>query len=81
VRDAIAITWDATVRIGDQRSRFGREKAPVPLPPRDFTEIGPKEGERLPEILLPDQSGAAVDLHALRGARKALVVFYRSADW
>jgi peroxiredoxin len=53
----------------------------VPLPPKDFTTIGPKEGERLPEILLPDQNGAAVDLHVLRGARQALVVFYRSADW
>jgi hypothetical protein len=30
---------------------------------------------------LPDQHGAAVDLHAVRGGRKALVVFHRSADW
>ena len=53
----------------------------MPLPPRDFMQIGPKEGERLPEIRLPDQTGALVDLHEARGARKALVVFYRSADW
>jgi peroxiredoxin len=53
----------------------------MPLPPRDFTKIGPKEGERLPDICLPDQHGAAVDLHAARGERKALVVFHRSADW
>ena len=51
------------------------------LPPRDFTKIGPNEGERFPEIRLPDQRGAVIDLHAARGARKALVVFYRSADW
>lgn len=53
----------------------------MPLPPRDFTKIGPKEGERFPEVRLPDQSSAAVDLHAVRGTRKALVVFHRSADW
>jgi len=51
------------------------------LPPRDFTRIGPSEGERFPDIRLPDQHGAAVDLHAVRGDRKALVVFHRSADW
>ena len=53
----------------------------MPLPPRDFTKIGPKEGERLPDIRLPDQHGATVDLHAARAGRKALVVFHRSADW
>jgi peroxiredoxin len=30
---------------------------------------------------LPDQHGTAIDLHAVRGPRRALVVFYRSADW
>ena len=49
------------------------------LPPRDFTKIGPNEGERFPEIRLPDQRGTVVDLHAERGPRKALVVFHRSA--
>jgi peroxiredoxin len=53
----------------------------MPLPARDFTKIGPNEGERFPDIQLPDQGGLMVDLHAARGARKALVVFYRSADW
>jgi hypothetical protein len=53
----------------------------MPLPPRDFTKIGPKEGEWFPDIHLPDQHGAAVDLHAVRAGRKALVVFHRSADW
>ena len=53
----------------------------MPLPPRDFSTIGPREGERFPEVCLPDQSGSTVDLHAARGRRKALVVFHRSADW
>jgi hypothetical protein len=62
-------------------TRFERERAPMPLPARDFTKIGPKEGERFPDIRLPAQHGAAVDLHTARGERKALVVFHRSADW
>jgi peroxiredoxin len=52
----------------------------MPLPSRDVSTIGPREGERFPDLRLPDQSGATVDLHAARGDRKALIVFYRSAD-
>jgi hypothetical protein len=50
----------------------------MPLPPRNFSTIGPREGTR---FRLPHQSGVTVDLHAARRDRKALVVFYRSADW
>ena len=53
----------------------------MPLPPRDFNTIGPKEGERFPDVRLPDQTGGPVDLHELRAGRSALVVFYRSAEW
>ncbi len=53
----------------------------MPLPPRDFNTIGPKEGQRFPDVRLPDQSGGVVDLHEQRAGRRALVVFYRSADW
>jgi peroxiredoxin len=53
----------------------------MPLPPRDFTTIGPKEGQRFPDVRLPDQTGALVDLHERRAGRPALVVFYRSAEW
>ncbi|MPZ63488.1 MAG: hypothetical protein GEU93_19830 [Propionibacteriales bacterium] len=38
-------------------------------------------GSRLPEIVLPDQHGNPVDLQAVRGTKRALVVFYRSASW
>lgn len=47
----------------------------------DFTKIGPSVGERFPDVILPDQHGKTVDLHALRGNRRALVVFHRSAGW
>jgi len=51
------------------------------LPPRNFSSIGPREGTRFPDVVLPDQHGTVVDLHAARRGRRALVVFYRSADW
>lgn len=51
------------------------------LPLRDFATIGPREGERFPDVRLPDQTGAVVDLHLARGGRPALVVFHRSAAW
>ncbi len=53
----------------------------MPLRPRDFSEIGPKEGERFPDVRLADQCGTIVDVHEARAGRKALVVFYRSAEW
>lgn len=36
----------------------------MPLPPRDFNTIGPNEGERFPDVVLRDQTGRSVDLHA-----------------
>jgi peroxiredoxin len=49
--------------------------------PRDFTRIGPPEGQPFPDITLPDQTGQIVDLHVARAGRRGLVVFYRNADW
>jgi len=51
------------------------------LPVVEFSSIGPSVGSRFPDIRLPDQTGRLVDLQAERGARRALVVFYRSARW
>jgi peroxiredoxin len=51
------------------------------FPEIDFTDIGPRVGERFPDVSLPDQRGVLTDLHATRGHRRALVVFYRSARW
>jgi len=55
--------------------------APASFPPIDFTRIGPSLGERFPDVILPDQHGQTVDLHAARAGRRALVLFYRSARW
>jgi len=42
---------------------------------------GPDVGTRLPEVVLPDQAGRMVDVHADRGDHGAVVVFHRSAYW
>jgi peroxiredoxin len=47
----------------------------------DFDRMGPRVGERFPDVALPDQHGQPVDLHKTRAGRKGLVVFYRSAGW
>ena len=47
------------------------------FPSIDFTVIGPAVGERFPDVVLPDQAGRAVDLHQVRGSRRALILFYR----
>jgi hypothetical protein len=51
------------------------------LPAIDFHKVGPIVGSRFPDVRLPDQHGALVDLHAARHRRRALVVFHRSARW
>jgi peroxiredoxin len=54
---------------------------PPSLPTINFDAVGPTVGVRFPDLRLPDQTGAIVDLHVARAGRRALVVFYRSADW
>ncbi len=51
------------------------------MPVLDFDAIGPRVGERFPDVTLPDQTGRAVDLHADRAGSRALVLFHRSARW
>jgi len=54
------------------RTRTGR--MPVPLPTRDFGEVGPKEGERFPDVPLSDPIGRMVDLREARAGWQAIVV-------
>jgi len=51
------------------------------LPSIDFEAVGPRVGQRFPDVVLPDQHGQMVDLHRARDRHPALVVFYRSAGW
>ena len=48
---------------------------------RDYTQAGPQVGERFPDVVLPDQSGTAVNLHEARRGKRAIIVFHRSARW
>ena len=54
---------------------------PAHFPTTDFRTIGPQVGTRFPDVVLPSQDGTLVDLHAVRGERRALVIFHRSARW
>lgn len=48
---------------------------------QSYRDRGPKVGGAFPDVRLPDQRGDMVDLHTLRGERRAVVVFFRSAVW
>ena len=41
----------------------------LPIPTLEEDHIGPRVGERFPDLVLPDQSGADIDLHEHRGRR------------
>jgi hypothetical protein len=47
----------------------------------DGYATGPNPGERIPELALPDQSGAIRMLNDLAGPNGLFLVFHRSADW
>lgn len=47
----------------------------------DLSKLGPQIGERVPDFTLPDQNGVARTLESIMGARGAMLVFIRSADW
>jgi len=61
----------------------------MPLPPAsgprriplDQFPTGPAVGERLPDVVAPDQNGRTVDLHEDRAGAPAVLVFHRSAVW
>ncbi len=42
---------------------------------------GPDVGQKVPDFTLPDYSGEMVNFSEERGARRALILFYRSASW
>jgi peroxiredoxin len=48
------------------------------LPARDY---GPAIGTQMPDFRLPDQDGQVHTLKSLLGAKGALILLYRSADW
>jgi hypothetical protein len=57
-----------------QDVRAAREKINV-------SKLGPQVGQRVPDFSLPDQTGRTQTLQSIMGARGAMLVFMRSADW
>ena len=47
----------------------------------DLDTVGPQVGDPLPDFSLRDQGGQERSLKSLLGAKGAVIVFYRSADW
>src|SRR5690348_728518 len=43
--------------------------------------VGPKVGDRVPPFTLKDQTGTERTLDSIMGAKGAMLVFFRSADW
>jgi len=58
-----------------------RDQATAPASTIDIDAIGPKIGDALPGFSLPDQNGRVRTLNSLLGAKGAVIVFFRSADW
>ena len=52
-----------------------------PQTPIDVSRLGPQVGSQVPEFTLRDQKGATRSLESVMGARGAMLVFIRSADW
>jgi hypothetical protein len=50
-------------------------------PKIDVASIGPRVGERVPAFSGTDQFGRAHTLASSMGAKGAMLVFFRSADW
>jgi hypothetical protein len=59
----------------------GREAIYRAMTKTDYSDIGPAVGEPFPDFTLPEEGGRPVRFHGWRRGRRALVVFYRSANW
>jgi hypothetical protein len=47
----------------------------------DVSRLGPQVGARVPDFSLRDQNGRTQTVQSIMGARGAMLVFIRSADW
>ena len=54
---------------------------PSPVPTVDVQRLGPQVGDAVPAFSLPDHAGKVWTLTDVLGAKGALLVFARSADW
>ncbi|OLD58378.1 MAG: hypothetical protein AUI83_04165 [Armatimonadetes bacterium 13_1_40CM_3_65_7] len=56
-------------------------RAQAPPHKIDVSRLGPQIGERVPDFNLKDQNGKTWTLQSIMGAKGAMLVFFRSADW
>ena len=47
----------------------------------DVETLGPKVGDTVQDVTLPDQLGTPRALKSMMGPKGAVLVFFRSADW
>ena len=47
----------------------------------DVSKLGPQVGEQVPDFSLKDQNGKTWTRQSIMGAKGAMLVFVRSADW
>jgi hypothetical protein len=47
----------------------------------DVNRLGPQVGAAVPSFSLKDQTGRLQTLQTVMGAKGAILVFFRSADW
>ena len=49
--------------------------------PIDVSKRGPQVGQLVPDFALKDQTGKVWTRQSIMGAKGAMLVFFRSADW
>ncbi len=49
--------------------------------PIDVSKMGPQVGQQVPDFSLSDQFGKRWTRQSIMGAKGAMLVFFRSADW
>jgi cytochrome oxidase Cu insertion factor (SCO1/SenC/PrrC family) len=58
-----------------------RQATPAARAKVDVSKLGPQVGQRVPDFTLTDQNGRTRTLASIMGAKGAMLVFVRSADW
>ncbi|MGH9255210.1 MAG: hypothetical protein ACRD3C_11655 [Vicinamibacterales bacterium] len=78
----LALFLLVAVLVFEVGSAAGGQGAPQPARQKiDVSKLGPQAGQQVPDFNLPDQTGRARTLQSIMGARGAMLVFLRSADW
>ena len=71
----------AVVLVASLAVNLGAGGQPAPAASVDVQRLGPQVGESVPAFSLPDHAGKVWSLKDVLGAKGALLVFARSADW